>query len=73
VVEAWGYYIAFTCYCKSFDREFLIHELIIACVTNAERVSCLFQQLYIAPVTNVERYAECIDFWRDVYGIDSKD
>ncbi|KAH7443903.1 hypothetical protein KP509_02G054900 [Ceratopteris richardii] len=26
--------------------------------------------LYLAPITNVERYAESIDFWRDVYGID---
>lgn len=26
--------------------------------------------LYIAPITNAERYAESIDFWRNVYGID---
>lgn len=26
--------------------------------------------LYIAPITNGERYAESIDFWRNVYGID---
>ncbi|KAH7352439.1 hypothetical protein KP509_19G045000 [Ceratopteris richardii] len=26
--------------------------------------------LYLAPVTNAERYAESIDFWRNVYGID---
>jgi hypothetical protein len=29
-------------------------------------------QLYMAPVTNAEKYSECIDFWRSVYGIDSK-
>ncbi|CAM6105310.1 unnamed protein product [Calypogeia fissa] len=26
--------------------------------------------LYMAPITNAERYAESIDFWRNVYGID---
>ena len=29
-------------------------------------------QLYMAPVTHSDRYSESIDFWRDVYGIDSK-
>ncbi|PON37536.1 Protein arginine N-methyltransferase [Parasponia andersonii] len=28
--------------------------------------------LYMAPVTHLERYSESIDFWRNVYGIDSK-
>nr|QEG03137.1 putative arginine N-methyltransferase 6.2 isoform X1 [Cymbidium ensifolium] len=27
--------------------------------------------LYMAPITHSERYSESIDFWRDVYGIDS--
>lgn len=26
----------------------------------------------MAPITNSERYHETIDFWRDVYGINSK-
>ncbi|BBM98090.1 type I protein arginine methyltransferase [Marchantia polymorpha subsp. ruderalis] len=26
--------------------------------------------LYMAPITNAERYADSIDFWRNVYGID---
>ncbi|KAK2635811.1 hypothetical protein Ddye_030603 [Dipteronia dyeriana] len=26
--------------------------------------------LYLAPVTHPDRYGECIDFWRNVYGID---
>lgn len=29
-----------------------------------------FATLYMAPVTNSEKYSECIDFWRNVYGID---
>lgn len=29
-------------------------------------------QLYMAPVTHSERYNEAIDFWRNVYGIDSE-
>ena len=31
-----------------------------------------FWQLYMAPVTHPERYSHSIDFWRNVYGIDSK-
>lgn len=31
-----------------------------------------FLQLYMAPVTHPERYRDSIDFWRNVYGIDSK-
>lgn len=29
-------------------------------------------QLYMAPVTHPDRYSESIDFWRNVYGIDSE-
>lgn len=29
-------------------------------------------QLYMAPVTHPDRYSNSIDFWRDVYGIDSE-
>lgn len=36
------------------------------------QLSPLCVQLYMAPVTNAEKYSECIDFWRSVYGIDSK-
>nr|POF02938.1 putative protein arginine n-methyltransferase 6 [Quercus suber] len=28
--------------------------------------------LYMAPVTHSDRYGESIDFWRNVYGIDSE-
>ncbi|XP_040366061.1 protein arginine N-methyltransferase 1-like isoform X2 [Rosa chinensis] len=28
--------------------------------------------LYIAPFTHVDRYSESIDFWQNVYGIDSE-
>ena len=33
-------------------------------------VVCL--QLYIAPITHADRYSESIDFWHNVYGIDSE-
>jgi len=29
-------------------------------------------QLYMAPITHSDRYNESIDFWRNVYGIDSE-
>jgi protein arginine N-methyltransferase 6 len=29
-----------------------------------------YATLYMAPITNSEKYAESIDFWRNVYGID---
>lgn len=29
-------------------------------------------QLYMAPITHSDRYSESIDFWRNVYGIDSE-
>lgn len=29
-------------------------------------------QLYMAPVTHPDRYSESIEFWRNVYGIDSE-
>lgn len=29
-------------------------------------------QLYMAPVTHPDRYSDSIDFWRNVYGIDSE-
>ena len=73
MVEAWGYYITFTCYCEFYDMILHSDFIIAKCNVYTDDCLCLFLQLYIAPVTNVERYAESIDFWRDVYGIDSKD
>lgn len=31
-----------------------------------------FWQLYMAPISHPDRYSHSIDFWRNVYGIDSK-
>ncbi|RDX62062.1 putative protein arginine N-methyltransferase 6, partial [Mucuna pruriens] len=28
--------------------------------------------LYMAPITNTDRYSDSVDFWRNVYGIDSE-
>lgn len=29
-------------------------------------------QLYMAPITHPDRYNDSIEFWRNVYGIDSE-
>ncbi|KAJ0642354.1 putative methyltransferase [Helianthus annuus] len=50
---------------------YLIYSLLSAFLTfkqyNCNNISL---QLYMAPVTHPDRYAESIDFWRNVYGVD---
>lgn len=35
-------------------------------------IMCFLFQLYMAPVSHPDRYSDSVEFWRDVYGIDSK-
>ncbi|OAE19454.1 hypothetical protein AXG93_1040s1180 [Marchantia polymorpha subsp. ruderalis] len=46
-----------------------IHEQVDVIVSEWMGYMLLYE-LYMAPITNAERYADSIDFWRNVYGID---
>lgn len=61
--------------CEVQWLKFLFHSRLgcfsfLLCWLTCNLSYCL--QLYMAPITNAERYADSIDFWRNVYGIDSK-
>jgi hypothetical protein len=49
-------------------------ELLVSCPKYEKLLTswCTFLQLYMAPVTHTDRYSDSVDFWRNVYGIDSK-